>query len=44
MVSHICLQLFDFEAELHHKLKLPKLTLSVVERVVSSKVHKQALT
>ena len=38
VASHICLQPLDFEAELHEKLKVPKLTLSGVERVVSGKV------
>jgi hypothetical protein len=39
MASHVCLQPLDFEAELHDKLKLPKLTLSSVEQVVSGKVR-----
>jgi hypothetical protein len=38
IASHICLQLLDFEAELHDKLRVPKLSLSSVERVVSGKV------
>ena len=38
VASHICLQPLDFEAKLHEKLKVPKLTLSGVERVVSGKV------
>jgi hypothetical protein len=44
MASHICIQLLDFKAELHDKLKLPKLTLSAVEQVVSGKVRKRAPT